>query len=139
MKAIWITLICITALLPALGQVDEISPDDTTAVQEIVVAPEFPGGLEALAYYLGENIRYPKQAKRKKIEGVVIISFVVETSGELSHFAVEQNLSDDCDEEAMRVIQSMPLWKPGTVNGKPERFIMRQPIRFIPSKKNKDD
>lgn len=135
MKAIWIFLFCITAMFPALGQGYDEGPIDSS----LVVAPEFPGGPEALAYYLGENIRYPKQAKRKKIEGVVIVSFIVETNGELSRIAVEQSIGYGCNEEAMRVIQSMPLWKPGTANGKPERFIIRQPIRFALWEKNKGD
>ena len=92
--------------------------------------PEFEGGMEALYKYLAENIQYPEQAKADKVEGRVFISFVIEPDGTASNAEVLRGIGGGCDEEALRVVQSMPNWKPGMVDGKPVRVHYNIPITF---------
>jgi len=102
--------------------------------QEIFVfveeQPEFPGGEEALMNYLISNIHYPEQAKELDIQGTVIIEFVVETDGSVTNVVVKRGIGGGCDEEAVRVVKSMPKWKPGKQRGKPVRVRYTLPVRF---------
>ncbi len=97
----------------------------------VVVAPEFPGGKEALLIYLGENILYPQLARESNIQGTVFVTFIVEPDGSLSKVKVMRGIGGGCDEEAVRVVQAMPNWIPGTQRGKPVRVQFNLPVRFI--------
>ena len=92
--------------------------------------PEFPGGQSALMKYLSENIRYPVIAQENGIEGRVICSFVVERDGSITDVQVVRGVDPSLDKEAVRVIQSMPKWKPGKQRGKPVRVRFTLPIVF---------
>jgi protein TonB len=92
--------------------------------------PEFPGGQSALMKYLSENIRYPVIAQENGIEGRVICSFVVERDGSITDVQVVRGVDPSLDREAVRVIQSMPKWKPGKQRGKPVRVRFTLPIVF---------
>ncbi|WP_460976081.1 energy transducer TonB [Spirosoma knui] len=80
--------------------------------------PEFPGGIEAMWAYLKENVQYPPAALKAKIKGRVFVSFVVRKDGQLTDLQVVQGLGHGCDEEAIRVVKAMPLWKPGSQSGR---------------------
>ena len=80
--------------------------------------PEFQGGQPAMEKYLADNIKYPKDALDKKVEGLIVISFVVGKSGELTDIKILKGLSESTNAEALRVVQSMPAWKPGKQNGR---------------------
>src|SRR5919199_2103532 len=80
--------------------------------------PEFPGGIQALWTYLKENVQYPLAAIKAKVKGRVLVSFIVQKDGRLTDFQFVQILGYGCDEEAMRVVRAMPLWKPGSQSGK---------------------
>jgi protein TonB len=96
----------------------------------VEVMPQFPGGEDALLQYLFSNIKYPEIAKRAGVEGRVIATFVVGKNGEISDVSVVKNIGAGCDEEAIRVIRSMPRWKPGKQNGLPVSVRMSVPISF---------
>ena len=104
------------------------------ATEEIFVVveemPEFPGGQSALMKYLSENIRYPVIAQENGIEGRVICPFVVERDGSITDVQVVRGVDPSLDKEAVRVIQSMPKWKPGKQRGKPVRVRFTLPIVF---------
>ena len=76
--------------------------------------PEFPGGRKELVKYIKQNLIYPEEAKEKKVEGQVIVNFVVESNGTLSNIKVVSSLGSGCDEEAIRLINNMPAWTSGT-------------------------
>jgi protein TonB len=97
----------------------------------VEVMPEFPGGKEALLNYLGENILYPQLARESNIQGTVFVTFIVEPDGSLSKVKVMRGIGGGCDEEAVRVVQAMPNWIPGTQRGKPVRVQFNLPVRFI--------
>jgi len=92
--------------------------------------PEFPGGTEALLKFVANNVKYPEKAKDEEISGRVFISFVIETDGSVSNVEVKRGIGGGCDEEAVRVIKSLPNWKPGIKDGKPVRVSYMMPINF---------
>ncbi len=92
--------------------------------------PEFPDGPAAMQIFIRDNLRYPEEARLKKIEGTVVVQFLITMEGKLTKVNVTRGIGYGCDEEAIRVIQSMPDWKPGKHNNKevPVNFIL--PVKF---------
>lgn len=92
--------------------------------------PAFPGGIGEMYKYLGKNIKYPAVASRNGLEGNVILQFVVNKEGAISDIQVVKSLGGGTDEEAMRVIKTMPKWAPGKQNGRPVNVRYTLPVRF---------
>ena len=93
--------------------------------------PEFPGGQQALFKYLSENVKYPVIAQENGIQGRVICQFVVNKDGAIVDIEVVRSGGDpSLDKEAVRVIKSMPKWKPGQQRGKPVRVKYTVPVNF---------
>jgi len=101
--------------------------------------PGYPGGDEARIAFLGQNIKYPEQAKKNGVQGKVFVTFVVETDGSISNVKVLRGIGGGCDEEAVRVIKLMPKWSPGMQDGKAVRVQFNLPIRFTLSAKSDTD
>jgi len=93
--------------------------------------PEFPGGREAMAAWIIANIKYPAEAVKNKITGEVNVSFIVSSNGEIKNVKVVSPIYPLLDAEAVRVISSMPDWKPGIQNGRPVDVYMKMPVNFI--------
>ena len=81
------------------------------------VVPQFPGGRDSLALFIKKHTRYPKDAKKKHITGVIEVDFVVTKEGEITKAHVLKSLYPSCDKEALRVVKLMPRWKPA-MNGR---------------------
>ena len=93
--------------------------------------PEFPGGQQALFKYLSENVKYPVIAQENGIQGRVICQFVVNKDGSIVDVEVVRSGGDaSLDKEAIRVIKSMPKWKPGKQRGKAVRVKYTLPVNF---------
>ena len=93
--------------------------------------PEFPGGQQALFKYLSENVKYPVIAQENGVQGRVICQFVVNRDGSIVDVEVVRSGGDpSLDKEAVRVIKSMPKWKPGQQRGKPVRVKYTVPVNF---------
>ena len=92
--------------------------------------PEFPGGMGEMMKYLSMNVRYPEAAHKAGTQGRVMVSFIVETDGTISNAHVQKGVSAELDQEALRVIKSMPKWKPGMQSGKAVRVKYTIPISF---------
>ena len=93
--------------------------------------PEFPGGQQALFKYLSENVKYPVIAQENGIQGRVICQFVVNKDGSIVDVEVIRSGGDpSLDKEAIRVIKSMPKWKPGKQRGKAVRVKYTVPVNF---------
>lgn len=92
--------------------------------------PEFVGGSTALINYLSNNVVYPPVAIQNKIQGRVIVLFVIEKDGSVSNVRVGKGVDPLLDAEALRVVKAMPSWIPGKVNGKPVRTQYALPITF---------
>lgn len=93
--------------------------------------PNFPGGLEKLYKFIRENLKYPKIAVENNIKGTVYVSFIVDVDGSIKNAEVLHGIGAGCDEEAMRVIQSMPAWEPGRNNGIAVPVLYNFPIKFV--------
>ena len=92
--------------------------------------PAFPGGEKALLEYVFKNIKYPQIARETGIQGRVFVGFVVEPDGSVSNVKILRGIGGGCDEEAMRVIKSLPKWKPGKQRGKAVRVSYQIPVVF---------
>lgn len=125
-----------TSPLPVVQDTVDIS----NAVFEIVeVMPVFPGGMSALMKYLGENIKYPEEAKKKNMQGRVYVAFIVNQDGSISDTRIIRGASPLLDAEALRVIGSMPKWKPGMQKGKAVRVQYSVPVVFSLKKQKGGD
>lgn len=117
---------------PISDSIIEIEDEDDTA--QIIEFPdksaEFPGGLEALYKYLSENIKYPYIASQIGVQGKVLLRFVVEKNGSISQIEIARGIGSGCDDEAVRVVEGMPNWKPGRKKGLPVRTRFVLPIIF---------
>ncbi|WP_316769525.1 energy transducer TonB [Pedobacter frigiditerrae] len=96
----------------------------------MVNPPKYPGGLAKLYKFLGENIKYPTEAKENKIQGKVLASFTVQKDGSLADIKVMRKLGFGTDEEAVRVLKLSPKWEPGLENGRPVNVKYNIPISF---------
>lgn len=105
--------------------VDE--PEIFTIVEKM---PSFPGGEKALFKYLGDNIKYPAMAKDAGIQGKVFVNFVVNETGKITNVKILRGIGGGCDEEAMRVVKSMPKWNAGKQRGKAVKVSFNLPIKF---------
>lgn len=100
---------------------DAHNPD--SVYTKVDVLPEFPGGRKALGNYVdGKNHHYPEEARKNKVEGTVMIEFIINADGTPSDFKVVKGIGFGCDEAAVEAFKKMPKWKPATVAGKPVRF-----------------
>lgn len=106
-------------------KVDE--PEIFTIVEKM---PSFPGGEKALFKYLGDNIKYPAMAKDAGIQGKVFVNFVVNETGKITNVKILRGIGGGCDEEAMRVVKSMPKWNAGKQRGKAVKVSFNLPIKF---------
>lgn len=98
-----------------------------TVVEE---QPGYPGGDESRIKFLQENIKYPEEAKELGVQGKVFVTFVVEVDGSITDVKVLRGIGAGCDEEAIRVVKSMPKWIPGKQRGVPVRVQFNLPIKF---------
>lgn len=110
------------------------APADSTAKEEVFMVaeqmPEFPGGMKELLKFLQNNLKYPENAMKNNVQGRVIVQFVVEKDGTLTEFKVARSVDPDLDAEALRVLQTMPKWKPGMQRGKIVRVKFTVPVSF---------
>lgn len=92
--------------------------------------PEFPGGMSAFVKWLTDNLRYPYAAQQQKMEGRVVVSFVINRDGSTADIKIMKSAGSLLDREALRVARMMPRWKPGIANNKPCRTLFAIPIDF---------
>lgn len=109
-------------------------PPNKETVDEVFVGvdqqPSFVGGEEAMRQFLGQSIVYPLAATKANVSGRVTLQFIIEKDGSIGDVNVLKGIGFGCDEEAVRVIKSMPNWKPGIQNGKPVRVYFTIPVVF---------
>ena len=93
--------------------------------------PTFPDGTEAMYKYIYEKIKYPAIARENGISGQVIVQFVVSKEGDIQKAKVVRGIGGGCNEEALRVVNGMPKWKPGKHNGRAVPVTFTLPIKFV--------
>ncbi len=109
----------------------EIEKDESVIFVAVEESPEFPGGYLALLKYLNQNIKYPTIAAENGIKGKVTVNFVVNSDGTITAAKILRGVDAALDKEALRLINSMPKWKPGRQAGKAVRVSYSVPINFI--------
>lgn len=106
-------------------------PADSDKVYDVVEnMPQFPGGPSAMMKFLSDNIKYPVAAEEKMQQGRVIVTFIVECDGTVTNAKVAMSAGEHFDNEALRVIKSMPRWIPGRQNGSTVRVKNTFPVTF---------
>jgi periplasmic protein TonB len=115
-----------------IKKVEEVKapPKDEEPLTFVEAMPQFPGGETELLKYLAQNIKYPAIARESGISGRVFLSFVVEKTGKITDIKVVKDIGGGCGKESVRVVESMPNWKPGNQNGNSVRVRMNLPVLF---------
>ena len=118
---------------------DRLPVKEEERSQEVCTIPEqmpvFPGGEHALLAYVAQHLKYPEQAIRDRVQGIVQLRFVVLENGSIGKVQIIRSLDPHCDAEAKRVVKSLPRFIPGKQGGKAVRVWYTLPIRFmIPEK-----
>lgn len=128
-----VLLVC----LPSFAQQKPVEKVDSDGVYLMPdQQPEFPGGIQAMMKFLSTNIKYPVEAQKKGISGRVIVQFVIMEDGTLDQAKVIRGVDPLLDEEALRVVKSMPKWKPGMDRGEAVKVRFTAPIMFNLSRKD---
>ena len=131
-RLILMSLMAICCLTTVLAQKTVVSQKDQKEEPFNVVEdmPAFPGGMEAMIQFLSSNIQYPADAQKQKVDGRVLVNFVVEKDGSITEVKVVKPGFPSLDAEAVRVVKAMPKWKPGYQNGRAVRVLFTLPINF---------
>ena len=113
---------------PNTENVSQLPVSNFMTISEVM--PSYPQGPKGLYRFLKKHLKYPDMAIRHEIQGKVFVQFIVDDKGNLSQFEVVRGLGYGCDEEALRVAQMMPSWKPGKQSGTPVPVLYTIPITF---------
>jgi protein TonB len=112
------------------GDIEE-TEEEVDEILYIVEEPAHPiGGHKAFFKFIATHLKYPKKAKRMKVEGMVFIQFVIDKDGKIIDVETTRGIGAGCDEEAIRVVKMAPAWKPGKQRGKAVKQRISIPIRF---------
>ena len=103
---------------------------DSVVLKTVEQLPEFPGGIVQFMKWLTRNLRYPPIAQSQRIQGKVVVSFIINKDGSIVSPTIVQSVDPVLDREALRVVKMMPRWKPGLQNGKPCRTMFAIPVNF---------
>lgn len=120
--------ILLMANMTVMAQEKKASDNNIYDAPEVM--PEYPGGMQAMMNFIGENVKYPEDAMEKNISGKVFVSFVVEKDGSVSEAKVVKGVCESIDNEAIRVVNAMPKWTPGKMDGKNVRVKYTLPFTF---------
>ena len=106
------------------------SAEQDEIFQVVEEQPMFPGGMQELMKFLQTNIRYPKEAQTRGLQGRVVVQFVVNKDGSICDEHIVKSVDPQLDAEALRIVRSMPTWTPGKQRGEPVRVRFTLPIAF---------
>jgi len=115
---------------PGKGEVIGVKPEEEKTLLFAEQQPEFFGGNQAFANFLQKNLKYPRAAAQAGVQGRVFVEFTVGTDGKIEKAKTIKGIGFGCDEEALRVVNLMPNWKPGKQSGRPVRVRFTLPIAF---------
>lgn len=129
-KLILMLLMAECCLMTAHAQKTVVSQTNQKVFDTVEQMPEYPGGMQAMIAFLQTNMKYPEDAAKQKVEGRVMVQFIVETDGSISDVHVAKQVFPSLDAEAIRVVQAMPKWTPGKEKGNVVRVKYNLPIVF---------
>lgn len=104
--------------------------DNPLKLRVVEQLPEFPGGMVAMMKWITKTLRYPVMAQKQKIEGKVVVTFIINRDGTIAQVKIARGADPLLNAEALRVVRMMPQWKPGLQDGKPCRTMFAIPIEF---------
>ncbi|HTK18090.1 MAG TPA: TonB family protein [Mucilaginibacter sp.] len=128
----FLSLVVIISKAQKIDSVGRTGKEDEKIFTWVENPPDFPGGVNAYKVFLATNLIYPEKARLGKVKGNVVVHFVVEKDGSLSHVEVRKSISKELDEEVIRLFQSSPKWIAGVQNGSPVRVQYSLPVTFPP-------
>lgn len=120
----------ITAVMQVTSTKAEEKEEDAPVFFIVEEMPEFPGGEAALRAFIAQSVKYPVIAQENGIQGKVYVNFVVGKDGSISQAKIARGVDPSLDKEALRVVNSLPKWKPGKQGGKPVKVSYTVPINF---------
>ncbi|RAI85016.1 energy transducer TonB [Algoriphagus yeomjeoni] len=126
--AILATAVLFFAFLP--NQTAQAQTEAEEVFLEVDVQPQPKGGMEGWNSYLSANLTYPTAAREKKIEGTVVVMFIVRDDGKIDSVEILRGIGGGCDEEVMRLVKESATWTPGKKDGEFVNVKMRLPVRF---------
>ena len=129
-KLVLLSLMAIFCFMTAHAQKTVVSQTNQKVYDSVEQMPEYPGGMQAMIEFIQSNLRYPDDAAKQKVEGRVMVQFVVETDGSVSDVHVAKQVFPSLDAEAIRVVQAMPKWTPGKDKGEVVRVKYNLPFVF---------
>ena len=129
-KLLIMSLMAMLGLTTVSAQKTVVAQKNQQVFDVVEQMPEYPGGMPALIDYLTQNVKYPSDAEKQKIEGIVIATFIVEKDGSISNVEVVKPVFPSLDSEAIRVITGMANWTPGKQKGETVRVKFTLPISF---------
>ena len=129
-KLLIMSMMIMFGLTTVSAQKTVVAQKDQQVFDVVEQMPEYPGGMPALFDYLMQSVKYPSDAEKQKIEGIVIANFIVEKDGSISNVEVVKPVFPSLDSEAIRVITGMANWVPGKQKGEVVRVKFTLPISF---------
>ncbi|MCQ2075165.1 MAG: energy transducer TonB [Bacteroidaceae bacterium] len=134
-----LAIVAVCNCIPAIAQ-NAYADNDSTDVDtvDVIVQPEYDGGMSKLYDYVTENFIYPDECERRHVSGTVEVKFTIEKSGDVSAVSILKGIDETIDEELVRIFRAMPAWIPATRNGEPVRYIVSMPITLKLSRVNKN-
>ena len=123
-------MMAVLCFMTANAQKTVVSQSNQNVYDQVEQLPEYPGGMSAMIEFLQTNLKYPEDAIKQKVGGRVMVMFVVETDGSLSNVRVARKVFPSLDAEAVRVVKTMPKWKPGKEKGRAVRVNFTLPVVF---------
>ncbi len=137
-KAVVVAGLSLSTLTANAQAQPDVVANDTVKVEQsldilgeiVETMPAFPGGNAALMKYLSENVHYPDSCVKEKIQGRVVVEFVVNEDGHISDAEVMRSVDPLLDAEALRVVSAMPNWIPGELDGKSTKSTYFLPINY---------
>ena len=103
--------------------------------ETVEIMPEFPGGTKAMLDFIAANIQYPEHARKNSIQGTAIVKVIIGKDGSVTEPTLVRGIDSDLDKEALRIVELMPKWKPGTQRGKAVKVEYTFPVIFKLDKK----
>ncbi|GAB4022958.1 energy transducer TonB [Spirosoma koreense] len=116
--------------LPAHAQADSTASANSPIFTVVEQPPQFPGGMRKLGDYIKQNLHYPEAARTARLEGRVFITFIVTDQGIIRDVKALNHLGQGLDEEAVRLVASMPAWEPGRQQGRAVNVRYNIPVNF---------
>ncbi|WP_057936099.1 energy transducer TonB [Algoriphagus resistens] len=130
LKTIPLLLVALLFFTALPGHTALAQTESGKVYKEVDEMPTPPEGIDGWNNYLAKNMKYPKAARKSKVEGMVMVSFVVQQSGEISNVEIVRGIGKGCDEEVVRLVKESPKWKPGKKDGNIVKTQMMLPVNF---------